>query len=407
MSDPITFTLTDSEVEATAARIVKFNALAAKHGVATTLTMVITDTRVHERRTSSGLTISVPLSDVTIVGATLKLAGGFELAATLDIGDTGNIFRTNPFFAGPTIPEEFRTTDATRCDHCGVKRDRKLVVLVHSATEGFKQVGSDCVRLFLGIRPESVFALATELAGFSEEGSYSGPKTVTVAEFVAVSSLVTTLYGFTPASFDGTTTRDIVSTFIGGIHSRYFKADYAELFAVTEEAKAKAVALATAAVAWVTEVESLGSEYILNLKIAVGRTEVGKNAGLLASLPNAFKRATEAQIAKAAKVTLPASDFIGTVGAKVTVTGKVAYTNRSDPYAYNGPEALFAIVVTDIGETVYINTTVATVIGGLLEDAGADHAEVTLVGTVKDHKLNNKGDKITVLTRAKGSLTSV
>ena len=402
----ITFTVPKARKSVCDEQVAAFNKLAAKHvvnGVTAHATVTYSVPRwVTVER--NGFNVEVQYVDVTLTGTDLVFPGGWQLAATLDHDEAGNIFRSNPSFTGAEIPAEFRTSDSTRCDHCGLVRYRTKTVLVWNETDGFRQVGSDCVRLFLGIPVESIIKFQDAVTALTDEdGERYGfhNDEPLVAEFVAAASIVVSLYGFSPVSNHfATPTRSIVTEWLGRPNA-YFWKNYPELKEVTPEIKARASKLAADALAWVAAETGNGSDYILNLKLAAARTLVGKNAGLLASLPNAYKRAVEAEAERAAKAVLPDSEFIGSVGDKVTVAAKVVYTNRSEGYTYDSPESLFVILITDKGEKIYTNTTVETVVGKTFEDADKD-ALFTVTGTVKAHKTTDKG-KVTVFTRCKAA----
>lgn len=392
-----TFTIPAHAVEPMHERIAAFNALAAKHGVDARVAATHT-LRTETRKDDLGLEYTVTFADVELTGATLVLPGGYELAAVLDLDAAGNIFRVNPHFTGGEIPAELRTIDGTRCDLCNAKRHRKVSVVVHSETEGFKVVGSDCVRVFLGIDPGWVVRLETELGALVDELKTVRPE-VPVGAYVALAALVTTVWGFTPKSAHGLSTATVVDTLMRGV-GKDARKEFTDILDAPATLKDRASALAAEALGWIAA-NTETSDYITNLRIAAAREDVGRNGGLLASLPNAYKRATEAEVKRAADAAKPVNDeFIGTVGAKVEFAGRVVFTNRSEPYAYNGPESLFATIVTETGETVWVTTTVATAIGAALEDASKDEV-LKFAGTVKDHRFNRKGGKVTVMTRVK------
>lgn len=391
-----TFTLSITALALMHDRIAEFNALAAKHGIDASVAAEFALHTVH-RTSEYGVEYDEEMADVVLTGTTLVLPGGWALAAVLDLGEAGNIFRTNPHFTGPALPEEFRLTDGTRCDHCNVKRTRKTSIVVWNADDGFKVVGSDCVRLFLGVDPGWVVRLEKDLAGLSDPDNVRLSTDVSTRHFVATAALVTTVLGFVPRSADaGTPTSMIARSMVYG--GKAFAKDYPELVDCDPALAKRASVLAVEAFEWI-EANTETSEYITNLRLAARRDEVGDNWGLLASLPNAYRRAVAADAERKVRAARPErNEFIGAVGDKVEVTGSVVYTNRGEAYAYNGPESLFAIIVTDAGETVYVSTTVATKIGEVLEGAGKDEV-LRLKGTVKDTR-TVKGDKrVTVLTR--------
>lgn len=394
----MSFFLTDIEFAASQDKAAKLNARANKAGIPAAVKLV--EIARHDRETKSDFGFTRRWQDVEfeIEGLdAVRFDGGWTLAATLDHGTEGNIFRVSPRFT-EALPEEFRNTDSTRCDHCGIRRQRNMTVVVFSETEGYRQVGSDCVKLFLGVSPNSILSFMSDLEDMTEtdgEGGY-GRSVKTVSEFVAAAALATEVYGFRPASFDSDATKDVAGALVDG--GTWARNRYPEAFAADAKMIARANDLAAAAVEWVKGEQ--GSDYITNLRIAAARNEVGRNAGLLASLPNTYKRAMALVAEREARAAVPASEHVGTVGAKVTSTCKVVYTNRTAAYSYYGPEGLFVILLADDGTKFYLNTTVDTAVGQAFEDASKD-AKFTVTGTVKGHKVTDKGEKVTVLTRCK------
>lgn len=396
----MSFTVTASEFAASAVKVADLNKRSAKAGIAATVKLVEVGRKTVSTTNELGLVRTYEIIEAELQGVEDVKLGEWTIAATLDHDTAGNIFRTNPTLT-VEIPEEFRGTDATRCDHCNTRRNRNQTVLVWNETEGFKQVGSDCVKLFLGVNPSSLIAFLTDIEEITDEESYGGwgRTDYTVSEFVAATALVTEVYGFRPRSAGyGPYTSDITAEFLR--NDNFFKKNYPELARLNDQKIIdRANTLALDAIAWIAPYYG-PSEYLTNLRLAAARDAVGRNGGLLASLPNAFKRATEAQVARQVAAEMPASQHVGQVGDKVTVKATPVYTNRSEGYAYNSPDSLFVILLAEDGSKFYMNTTVETAIGIQMEDA-TKGTFFTVTGTVKAHKVSDKGEQITVLTRCK------
>ncbi len=403
----MSFTVSAAEFAATVVKVAALNKRAAKAGIAATVSLTEISRTTRTEKSDLGFDRTYEIVEAELTGLADVKLGDWTVAATLDHGAEGNIFRTNPAFS-LTIPEEFRGTDSTRCDHCHTNRLRNQTIVVWSEAEGFKQVGSDCVKLFLGVSANSLIAWFTEASGICEDegGSWGGADS-TVSEFIACAAVVTEFYGFKARSSGyGPYTSDITESALR--NDKFFRTNYPDLSALLDSNEGSVIErankLAAEAREWILNEQSNGSDYILNLKIAAKREAVGRNAGLLASLPNAYKRHMGVVAERAAKAAaqdaLPASEFLGAEGAKVTVKATPVYTNRSEGYAYNSPESLFVILLGEGGQKVYMNTTVETVIGQTLEDAERG-TFFTVTGTIKALKVSDKGENITVLTRCK------
>lgn len=402
----MSFFVTTAELALTREKVAKLNKRAAKAGIPAFVTLIVVATTEKSERTEGGFVRNYKVHEIEVAGAEAVVLGEYRIAAVIDHGAEGNVVREVPGFPYE-VPAEFRTTGAARCDHCGKVRNRVETVVVWNQEEGFKQVGKQCVQLFLGVSPTALIGWISEIDNLSEEGgSWGAAAGPTVSEFVAAAALATTAYGFAPTSADGASTVSIAGEILRP--NQHARKAFPEVINPTPEMVEKANALAEAAIAWIGAVEGDSNSYILNLKVAAKRDEVGRNGGLLASLPNAYKRAMQTEAERAAKAAARAArdaqaaeaGWIGEVGAKVTVKASVVYTNRTEAYSYYGPEGLFVILVTETGDTVYVKTTVDTAVGKVLEDAERG-ALLTITGTVKEHKVNNKDQKVTVLTRTK------
>ena len=83
--------------------------------------------------------------EVIVTGETPKYSG-WTFIAVIEPSTEGNFLRTIP---GESLPTEYRIIDQ-HCDHCNVKRYRKETYVVRNEDGELKQVGSTCIKDFLG-----------------------------------------------------------------------------------------------------------------------------------------------------------------------------------------------------------------------------------------------------------------
>lgn len=102
---------------------------------------------------------------VDVTGEKPKFAG-WKFVGTLEHTTEGNLLRLLP---NETCPEHFRTL-APYCDHCQVKnRVRKDTYIVAHENGEFKQVGSGCIKDFLGAAsPQSIAKMAENWISFQD-----------------------------------------------------------------------------------------------------------------------------------------------------------------------------------------------------------------------------------------------
>lgn len=119
--------------------------------------------------------------EVTVSGPAPVLAG-WTFAATLqhltdDQGKIVNVIRTNPDLEGQ-VPTTYRSA-APCCDHCQTIRNRKDTYLVRNVATGtWKQIGSSCMKDFLGgndpYQVAGILAWFLDAAGICQELSEDG-----------------------------------------------------------------------------------------------------------------------------------------------------------------------------------------------------------------------------------------
>lgn len=163
------------------AKLDKMIRRAAKLGVAP-LTYEIIDTREVKEGTSTDPKLReekwYKIYTVELVGESPQIAGWTFYATIQHAGEAGNVIRCSPD-APEGIADKFREAES-KCDHCKTNRFRRDTFLVYHEKKGeLKQVGSSCIKDFLGHGdPHAVakylelLAGATQLLRFGGEGGH-------------------------------------------------------------------------------------------------------------------------------------------------------------------------------------------------------------------------------------------
>lgn len=90
-----------------------------------------------------------------VVEGTRPRFSGWNLRGTIQHTSEGNVLRLVP--GTGQVPEDYRTNSPC-CDHCRVKRQRRDTYIVQHEDGTFKQVGSNCLKDFLGHQDPQFFA---------------------------------------------------------------------------------------------------------------------------------------------------------------------------------------------------------------------------------------------------------
>ena len=105
--------------------------------------------------------------DLTIDGDEIRKAG-YTVIAEIEHMPEANIVYP---FEDKTIRNEWRTADC-RCEHCGMKRDRKVTFIVRHENGSELQVGRSCLKDYCGVDPQAIGyrnELTDILLGFDTE----------------------------------------------------------------------------------------------------------------------------------------------------------------------------------------------------------------------------------------------
>lgn len=301
-----------------------------------------------------GVTYQVDRAKVFVDRPTIAY-NGFKFLARVEQLDNGE------FIASSAPDEELNgwTPTSMNCEHCGKSRDRLKVYVVEDKDGNRKTVGGSCVKLYTGLKPESLWALEWDDVDDLDEdnwrsggaGSY-GRAVVPTANILQISDVVVRKYGYKPTSFDNST-KSMINTVL---YTRSNSNNKDIQFANKINALAKKVdpeevrnniqaALETSNGDWATNVKKmLGQEYLEDKHIAV-----------LASGMSAVVKREE----KKKEGVKWNNEFIGTPNQKISdVKAEVInITVGTSGFGYNPPPQYNVTMRTATGEKIMWSTT--------------------------------------------------
>lgn len=382
----MTITISPTELEATRAKFAVINKRATRRGFTGRLELDVQGPRTVSTETASGLPVETVVYDVAVHGEP-PCYSGWRLLGVLDFDPhAGLITRCAPGV------ESIDRTDlrAGWCDHCKTNRARRKTYLVGSESGDQRQVGSSCLKDFLGHHANVVFFTEESVTDELFGNLLAGNRDVAYSTSTVLGTAWACIqkFGWFPASSHGVTTRDQVSAVLEPRSGadRDLSAEVAPLIA-------DMAGKATQVRDFIVSDEFSGvSEYVTNLKAAVSAEYVSiSNFGLVVSAPQAWTRHNEQTLIRKAQADAAAqSEHVGEVGAKierdVTVTS-VRYVASNW-----GTTSLYTLADTDGNVFKWFSS------GSVLDDREGD--TVTITGTVKKHD-EYRGVKQTVLTRCK------
>ncbi len=348
---------------------------------------------------------------VAVRGVTPKLAG-WTFAATLEHDENGVIVRRLPGLDASVDLTAYRTADPSNCDQCHTRRRRTDTYVVLHEDGTLKQVGSTCLRDFLGGQsPERIAAWLTFLADLldeldNEESEFYGgsaPKRENTEEYMAHVACRIRMEGWTSKgtayNYGGYATADAARDNMDN-QRRQVK----DKLGVPQwvDPSAADYKVAREAIEYVRSLkeDDLVEEYVYNLFTSLKGESIAKRQfGIAASAIKFHGKAIETKL-KAEKTA--ASEYIGEVGQKkfavdVTITKVVEIEDR---YSYNGGTKPLYVMQDATGNVVQW-------FASSYQDGMEQGAQGTIVGTIKAHddgkgKYGDKNyGKSTQLTRCK------
>lgn len=386
---PTGWTITPEELEATRAKIDKINQRAAKKGFTGHVdldTERVENTRIDE---NTGLKVTEITYRVRITGDAPSY-NGWALMATLDWDqEAGLITRTVPGI--DTLDRS--TLREGWCDHCQSKRHRKNTYLVGNADTGEqRQVGSTCIKDFLGWKANPVFLATEDLEEELGLGSLGGgPRSYDTLTVLAAAWAVIKRNGYVRANdYNDKPTRDAVTDLIDPPNNWHAREEARAYRPYIEDATEQAVKIRD----WVLSDEFTGTgEYVQNLKAVAGAEYVtARNFGLLVSAPQAWAKAQERSLIRQRERAEIRNEYYGEIGQKIEIKVRVKAVAAGRFNGWGTP-AIYTLIDADGYLFKWFSS------GWDLGEEPSDEV-ITLRGTIKDHN-EWRDRKETVLTRCK------
>lgn len=375
-----------AEFAMTSAKVAKINARAAKRGF--TGRLVLTSEPAERTYNNNGFSITEHGFRV-LLGGEAPSYNGSRLLAAIDSEEGGFIVRT-----APGVESIDRSTLRPGfCDHCKTSRHRNRTFVVETADGTQVQVGSTCIKDYLGWSA-SISFISTEEAsqeiGFGGFGG--GERAYDVDSVLAVAWAATATLGYVrTSSYEGLPTRDITRMVLGTPTAHERKVNEREILAVAARAQGSDERAAEIKAFILSDEFAGSSEYVENLKVlCAGQTIKESNLGFLASAPQAHLRYLGQQAERKVEVDTTINEYVGQVGDKIEITVTVVGVHFIQ--GSYGMTTLY--MLRDAAGFTYKWFSSA---GSLGDDNGVTFR---IKGTIKDHG-EYRGLKSTMLTRCK------
>lgn len=295
------------------------------------------------------------------------------------------------------VPFEYQNKTEIHCEHCGHNRYRVKSYLVQHESGEYKEVGSTCLKDFLGHDPNSFLWFAqveTRIKEWSDEfGDWviGDPVSYSVHGILALSSAVMKKYGWVSRS-DQYVDSSKVST-ADMVESYLTQKNKTESEMIYPDDSDKEIAEKT--IEYFKSVDNQDNDYLMNCKKIVEINRVPfKKMGLACSMVKSYRNHLEYLARQELKAEEKESNWFGEIGDKVVkVKVKCVFkTYIENNYGY-GSSTLYKFVDYATGN-IY-----KTFYSGYTWEVEQDE-EVLLSGTVKKHDEWN-GKKENMLTRCK------
>jgi len=277
-----------------------------------------------------------PMFEYEVVGVSPVLAGGWQIVASVQHTDEGNIVKVAPKFQETFTENLFNAPDT--CEHCNKNRNRKLTIVVQDAEGKMFRVGTDCLKDFTGHNLPAVWETFEDDVDLTKLTHYT--ESYHLGQVIWLAYAAQRLRGWKGAQTEfGTPTYEVVKSALKGcscVREPYGLLSGDCPFCVIVP-NALDIEKAGKAIEWIAQTtEETG--YIANLRVAVMALAFKKNFPLIVSLIKGYdnfvdgeaqKKIWEAEKklrdeAKALEVKVPCPE------GKETIVGEIVKLNVSE-----------------------------------------------------------------------------
>ena len=262
--------------------------------------------------------------EVTVTGPTVQLAGWTFLAS---IDHFEGLVRATPDAAEIELSAY---TEESVCEHCETNRERKNTYIVRHEDGDLVQVGSTCIKDFLGHDVNlSVLGMLSAADDLEEEfDGYNGmnfPNTHPLAQVLSLAATAIRIDGWVPRSaarYGNDSTSDTVKVLLDPRTPEKVLDKY--------EATDEDTAIAEAARAWALDMET-NNDYLFNLsQIANNDFVTYKSMGLAVSMISAYRRSVEKEVER--RIEREQSSPVPVTDERIEVTGTVINVTYREGY---------------------------------------------------------------------------
>ena len=315
----------------------------------------------------------IVLKKVKITGEAPVLKG-WKLIGRVMHTEEGNLMKLVP---GEEVPTSYRT-QPPQCDHCHANRRRNDTFIVKKVSDGeFKQVGSKCLKDFLGhMSPNAYASYAEALADLNmelrsiededhESGMGGGRYGLPIEYFITMAYVYIKHNGYISRAkakeqFEKSSTSDL----LWGILTGKNETDHNSREQLSSMITSEDEKFAKSCIAWAkglkdtVQPEAL-SDYLYNLSVASSMPIVtSATLGLMSSLPSAYQREV------LSLTTSKMEGFLGKPGAKIVAKGTI-----SDESLFSSA-TMYTLVTEDGAELKWFSNDIEYVEGSLIYISG-------------------------------------
>lgn len=380
-------------------RLIKMNRKAEKLGIKPAAIIFKEEYIRLEHEEFTGRIIGkTPMVRMTIEAQELKY-GNYDFIAALDhtIGNKP-IVKVVP---NKVLPEIYLEADCN-CDHCGITRNRNNTYIFKD-DNGYKQVGSSCLKEFFGIDPTATIDWFSSLYNLSDNdfGGFSGDPHYSVSNVIAYGLAVTEKCGYYSKKATMEYNEKVTNgNYIDSTSALVYRAmnppmptkDNKETIEWCNGIRERAIELYDEAdnmIQWgIEHFSGQSGEYAHNMRIFLEALSIeSKYFGYVVSVIGAFQRANTDRNEKERKRF--DNEYVGNIGDKVELNVNVVKIIPLD--------GQYGITYLNIMNQVDTGNNIIWISSKSVLNEGET---VSLKGTIK--RLNNReGKNQTILTRCK------